>query len=73
MLADGRSYLTGEQFTVLDPYVWATFWHERSGVRIDHLESLMAYKSRIEARPSVIKALADEAALVARHESRLAA
>jgi glutathione S-transferase len=33
----------------------------------------MAYKSRIEARPSVVKALEDEAALVERHETRLAA
>ncbi|WP_427185360.1 glutathione S-transferase N-terminal domain-containing protein [Bordetella bronchialis] len=73
MLQDGRPWLTGERFTVLDAYVWATFWHERSGVDIGHLEHLMAYKSRIEARPSVIKALADEAALVLAHETRLAA
>lgn len=72
-LADGRSYLTGEQFTVADAYVWATFWHERSGAEIGHLKHLMAYKARIEARPSVIKALADEAEVVARHEARLAA
>jgi glutathione S-transferase len=73
MLSDGRSWLTGEQFTVLDAYVWATFWHERSGAEIGHLGNLMAYKSRIEARPSVVKALADEAALVAAHEASLAA
>jgi glutathione S-transferase len=65
MLADSRPWLTGEQFSVLDAYVWATFWHERSGADISHLKHLMAYKARIEARPSVIKALEDEAALVA--------
>jgi glutathione S-transferase len=43
------------------------------GAGITHLKHLMAYKSRIEARPSVIKALEDEAALVERHETRLAA
>jgi len=72
-LSDGRAHLTGDHFTVADAYVWATFWHERSGAEIGHLKHLMAYKARIEARPSVIKALADEAAVVARHEQRLAA
>lgn len=73
MLADGRPWLTGDRFTVLDAYVWATFWHERSGADIGHLRHLMAYKARIEARPSVIKALQDEADVVARHETLLAA
>jgi glutathione S-transferase len=72
-LADGRPYLTGEQFTVADAYVWATMWHERSGVKLDHLKNLMAYVARVEARPSAQKALGDEAAVVARHEERLAA
>jgi glutathione S-transferase len=72
-LADGRVYLTGEQFTVADAYVWATMWHERSGVRLDHLKNLMAYVTRIEARPSVQKALNDEAELVGLHKAQLAA
>jgi glutathione S-transferase len=72
-LADGRAYLTGDRFTVADAYVWATMWHERSGAQIGHLENLMAYIARIEARPSVKKALKDEAELVARHKERLAA
>jgi len=72
-LADGRAYLTGEHFTVADAYVWATMWHERSGVNLDHLENLMAYVARVEARPSAQKALKDEAELVSRHKERLAA
>lgn len=72
-LADGRAYLTGEQFTVADAYVWATMWHERSGVNLDHLTNLQAYLARIESRPAVRRALEDEAAVVARHEQRLAA
>ena len=72
-LADGRAYLTGEQFTVADAYVWATMWHERSGVKLDHLKNLMAYVARVEARPSAQKALNDEAELVRRHKERLAA
>ncbi|CAG9164337.1 glutathione S-transferase C-terminal domain-containing protein [Cupriavidus pampae] len=66
-LADGRSYLLGEQFTVADAYVWATMWHERSGAEITHLKHLMAYIDRITARPAAAKALKDEAELVSRH------
>ncbi len=72
-LSDGRSYLTGEQFTVADAYVWATLWHERSGVNLDHLRNLAAFIARIEARPAVQKALKDEAELVALHREQLAA
>ncbi|WP_213775761.1 glutathione S-transferase C-terminal domain-containing protein [Bradyrhizobium sp. dw_78] len=72
-LADGRKYITGEKFTVADAYVWATMWHERSGVKIDHLKNLMAYVARVEARPSARKALKDEAEMVHLHQSRVAA
>jgi glutathione S-transferase len=72
-LSDGRAYLTGEQFTVADAYVWATMWHPRSGVNLDHLEHLLAYVKRVEARPSAQKALKDEAEIVAQHEALLAA
>lgn len=68
-LSDGRAYLTGEQFTVADAYVWATMWHERSGAEIGHLKHLMAYIERIDARPSAVKALKDEANLVALHDA----
>lgn len=68
-LADGRDYLTGAQFTVADAYVWATMWQERSGVDLGHLKHLMAYIERIESRPAVRKALADEAEVVAQHEA----
>ncbi len=72
-LADGRAFLTGDRFTVADAYVWATMWHERSGVNLDHLPNLMAYIDRIEKRPSVQKARRDEAEVVARHKALLAA
>jgi glutathione S-transferase len=72
-LADGRTWLTGDTFTIADAYVWATMWRERSGVNLDHLKNLMAYVARIEARPSAQKALADEAAMVAVHQARAAA
>jgi glutathione S-transferase len=72
-LADGRTYITGDKFTVADAYVWATMWHKRSGVKIDHLKNLMAYVARVEARPTAQKALKDEAELVALHQARAAA
>jgi glutathione S-transferase len=72
-LSDGRSYLTGAQFTVADAYVWATMWHERSGVKLDHLKHLMACVARIEARPSAQQALKDEARLAHQHQVQSAA
>lgn len=71
-LADGRLYLTGDHFTVLDAYVWATMWHKRSGAEIEHLSYLMAWKARVDARASVQKALKDEAAVVAQHRAKAA-
>jgi glutathione S-transferase len=67
------AYVNGDTFSVADAYVWATMWHERSGAEIGHLENLMAWKARIDARPSVRKALADEAAILAAHRASLAA
>jgi glutathione S-transferase len=71
ILSDGRPYLLGEQFSIVDAYVWGTMWQERSGAQIGHLEKVMAYKARIETRPSVIKALKDEADMVAIHKTKL--
>ncbi|MDA8483278.1 glutathione S-transferase C-terminal domain-containing protein [Pseudomonas resinovorans] len=68
-LADGRTWLTGEQFTVADAYVWGTFWHERSGAEIGHLKHLMAYKARMDERASVQKTIQDEAKVVADHKA----
>lgn len=68
-LADGRAFLTGDAFTVADAYVWGTMWQERSGAKIDHLENLMAYIARIDARPAAQKAMKDEAEAAARHEA----
>jgi len=69
-LADGRTWLTGEQFTVADAYVWGTFWHERSGTEIGHLKHLMAYKARLDDRASVKQTIEDEAKVVAEHRAQ---
>jgi glutathione S-transferase len=72
-LSDGRRFLTGNKMTVADAYLWATFWHQRSGARIEHLQHVMAWKDRMDAVPSVVKALKDEAEIAVQHRSQLAA
>lgn len=72
-LSDGRAYFDGDALTVADAYVWATLWNSRSGVNIDHLKNLTAWKARVDARPAAIKALRDEAEIVATHKARIAA
>lgn len=68
--ADGRRFLTGDNFTVADAYMFATWRHERSGAPIGHLRDLMDYKKRLDARPSVQKALRDDAEIFNRHVVR---
>jgi glutathione S-transferase len=68
-----QPYMAGETFSVADAYVWATMWQDRSGTDISHLENLKAWKAEMDTRPSVVKALADEAAAVAAHRARQAA
>ncbi|WP_410014805.1 glutathione S-transferase family protein [Sodalis sp. C49] len=72
-LADGRAFLTGETMTVADAYLWATFWGDRSGVDISHLKNVASWKDRMDARPSVQKALSDEKRLVSAHRAALTA
>ncbi|TCL71464.1 glutathione S-transferase C-terminal domain-containing protein [Rhizobium sp. BK251] len=70
-LADGRPYLLGDKFSVADAYAWATLWVRRSGVDIGHLKNFAAWKARIDARPAAIKALQDEAEIVAIHRAQI--
>lgn len=72
-LADKRSYLFGETFTVADAYVWGTFWNNRSGVNLDHMNNLAAWKARVDARPAAIKTLKEEAEMVAIYKARIEA
>lgn len=70
-LADGRSYLFGENLTVADAYVWGTLWNSRSGVNLDHLENLQAWKIRVDTRPAAIKTIKEEAEIVAIHQAQI--
>ena len=52
-----QPYLTGENFTVADAYLYVTLsWRERVGVDISGLPRLSAYFERCRARPSVQQA-----------------
>jgi glutathione S-transferase len=57
----GKPYLTGEDFTVADAYLYVVLsWRERLGVDISGLPKLTAYYERCRARPSVQQARKEE-------------
>lgn len=65
-----QDFVAGDTFTVADAYAWTTMWHQRSGVDTKRPENLMAWKARLDARSSVVKALKDGADVVNRHKTR---
>ncbi len=70
-LADGRPYLFGDNLSVADAYVWGTLWNSRSGVSIDHLKNIAAWKERVDARPAAVKTLKEEAEIFAAHKAQI--
>ncbi len=61
MLSDGRPYLTGDSFTIADAYLYViSSWSRPVGIELSRWPSLAALAKRVEARPSVQKALAAE-------------
>ncbi len=59
-LAD-RPFLTGAGFTVADAYLFTILnWHKFIGVDLAAWPVLVAYQSRIAARPAVQQAMAEE-------------
>jgi glutathione S-transferase len=55
------SFLTGDQFTVADAYLYVTLsWRDRVGINVSHLPHISAFYERVRARPSVQKARKDE-------------
>ena len=60
-LADGRSYLTGENFTVADAYLFTvTNWSGNMGVDLSAFPKLRAYQARVLARPHTQAAMKAE-------------
>lgn len=65
-LADGRSFLTGEQFTVADAYLFTIAgWGKFVGVDIGRWPALSGFVARVGARPAVQAALKAEGLLAA--------
>jgi glutathione S-transferase len=57
---DGRDYLE-DRFTVADAYLLAVLnWCETAGVAIADWPVLLAWRTRLRARPSVARAMAEE-------------
>ncbi|WP_165214626.1 glutathione S-transferase family protein [Affinirhizobium pseudoryzae] len=56
-------YVMGEDYTIADPYLFViSSWLKDDGVDIAEFPRVKAHYERMKARPSVQKALADEAA-----------
>lgn len=62
----GRSYLTGEQFTVADAYLFTVVnWTNFHGLSLEAYPNLAAFMGRVAARPKVQEALQAEGLLKA--------
>jgi glutathione S-transferase len=56
-----KPYLTGEDFTVADAYLYVTLsWRERVNISIAQLPTLTAFYERVRARPAVQQARKEE-------------
>ena len=56
-------WVMGEQFTICDPYLYTLGgWLEGDGVDLAKLPNVAAHRKRMEQRPAVQKAVADEQA-----------
>lgn len=63
MLADGRAYLTGADFTIADAYAFTVIsWSGYVGVDLGKWPRIGAYVARVGARPSVQATIEAEAA-----------
>jgi glutathione S-transferase len=60
-LADGRTYLLGETFTVADAYAFVVLnWTNFIGVSLDAYPKTQNYVPIVAARPAVVKAMVTE-------------
>jgi glutathione S-transferase len=60
----GRTYLTGEDFTAADAYLFTvTGWTKYVKLDLSDLTNLQAYLGRVAARPAVVKAMKAEGLL----------
>jgi glutathione S-transferase len=61
LLADGRTYLTGDTFTTVDAYLFTvTNWSNVLKIDLSAFPNVMAFQGRVAARPAVQAALVAE-------------
>lgn len=61
MLSDGRTYLTGENFTTVDAYLYTvTRWAQPTNVDLSKFSKVLAWHKRVNERPAVKAALEAE-------------
>ena len=61
LLSDGRSYLTGEQFTTVDAYLFTvTNWANMLKIDLSAFPKLLAFQQRVASRPAVQASLVAE-------------
>ena len=66
LLADGRSWLLGERFSVADAYLFTVAnWTGPTGIGLDRWPKLAAFVARVAARPAVQAAMRAEGLLAA--------
>jgi glutathione S-transferase len=64
MLADERPYLTGDNFTIADAYLYViTNWGRSTGIDLSSWPNVSAFNKRVAARPAVRAAMEAEGLL----------
>lgn len=61
LLADGRTFLTGAEFTIADAYAFVVSnWSGHVGVKLDNWPKVKEFVARVAGRPAVQKTLKEE-------------